>query len=89
MYVTFFNSGTNTVLILPDAFDAALLPQKLLKPDILIVSSGIRNFQRLSCDTLVISVGEQYADNIMDYMYSISNRVLLTKDSDIKLQLEV
>lgn len=88
-YVTYFVSKEYTTLILPGYFDAADLPEYLCKADTIVVSSSILNYERLSCDTLIISTSEEFSDKIMGHMYKISNRVLLTKDGDIELLMEV
>ncbi len=88
-YITCFDTGYQTVLILPRYFDASNIPENLRTADIIIVSSAIANYELLSCDTLIISTSSDYADYIMSTMHSISNRVLLTKDSDIKILMEV
>ncbi len=88
-YVTFLNDNGYTVLLLPHLADAKLLPENMRNCDVIIVNSDIDNFELLSCDTLIISAKEDVAYPVMKMLCPISNTVLLTMDSDIKLLAEV
>lgn len=88
-YVVLLFVNNYKTLILPDHFDVSYLPDYLCKADTIVVSSNLGCYERLSCDTLILSVSDEFSDALMSCMHSISNRVLLTKDGDIEFLLEV
>ncbi len=88
-YVTYLSTEKTDVLILPDYIDVSLIPQHIRSADVIITSTCPENFDMLNCDTLIISADEDCAYHIMKTMYTVSERVLLTAESDVKIKLGV
>ena len=88
-YATFLKDSDFSVLVLPPLANAEHLPKDMRSCDVIVVSSDIDNFKLLRCDTLIVSAEKDTAYPIMKMLCPISNKVLLTMDSDIKILTEV
>lgn len=88
-YATFLKDSDFSVLVLPHLANAEHLPKDMRSCDVIVVSSDIENFKLLRCDTLVVSAQEDMAYSLMEMLCSISKKVMLTTDSDIKILTEV
>ncbi|MDO4748674.1 MAG: ComEC/Rec2 family competence protein [Eubacteriales bacterium] len=88
-YITYLDSEMYSMLILPYGVDVADVPEKFRVADVIVLNSCVENYELLSCDTLIISSNEDFAYYTMKYIYEISNRVLLTAESDVSIILEV
>lgn len=89
VYITYLDSITGSVLILPSVIDASNIPDEFVVADTIIMRNCPKNLQCLKCDTLIISNDASVSHNIMQYAYSICDRVLLSADGDISLKMEV
>lgn len=88
-YFVYFTYSTKSLLIVPTGADIENLEEKYTNADTIILCDAPQNFELLSCDTLVISADESVSYNLMKLTHSISNRVLLACEGDIKLVTEV
>lgn len=88
-YIAYLETDFGSVMILPDFIDALDIPEKYRSADIIVTKYCPENYELLSCETLVISNKKAYAVPIMKKLSSISERVLLTADDDIKIIMEV
>lgn len=86
-YVAYFESERSSVLILPSYVDVKNLENEYRSADVIVVNTCNENFELLSCDTLIISAKSDTAYNIMKYMSSVCERVILTAENDIKINL--
>lgn len=89
VYITYLDSEKGSVLILPQYIDAVDIPDKFRTADTIVMRNCPLNAELLSCDTLIISATQDRAYNIMKFAHSISDRVLLTAEGDLRLIMEV
>ncbi len=88
-YIIYLDTEKGTVLIIDSIIDAIDIPERYRCADTIVMRECPKSFEKLSCDTLIISTSDEYAQNIMAFAYSISERVLLTADGDIRMIMEV
>ncbi len=88
-YVTYLNTKTASLLIVPSGVDAALIPDEYKSASIIVFTKPPKNFELLSCDTLIISAKKDSAYYDMKLCSCICNRALLTSDGDIEIIMEV
>lgn len=89
VYIIYLDSVTGSVLILPSVIDASDIPKQYCVADTIVMRECPLNFERLKCDTLIISNSADVSYSIMQYSSSICDRALLTADGDISLRMEV
>ncbi len=88
-YVVYLDSVNGSVLILPFSVDVEEIDERYRSADIIVARCCPENFELLSCDTLVISSDSDYAYQTMSAMGGVSDRILLTAESDIDIKMEV
>ena len=86
--VQFINSGAKTALIIPSKVDAQNIPEKYSNPDIIVISRIPKNFETLSCDTLVVSDTKNDSYIALREMSGIYNKAMMTCDGDINIRME-
>ncbi len=88
-YIIYLDTEKGSVLILDSVTNALDIPERYRYADTIVMRECPKSFEKLSCDTLIVSMSEEYAHSIMVLAYSISERVLLTADGDIRMIMEV
>lgn len=88
-YVTTLDAAEAKIIILPKNIKISDMPDNLLAADYIITSYCPTDFDRLSCDTLIISAKQNKAAEIYDTCRSVCNKVLFTSDSEIIIDTEV
>jgi len=88
-YIIYLDTDKGSVLVLDRFVDVSDIPKSYRCADTIIMRECPQSFEKLSCDTLIISSSSKYAYNIMALAHNISERVLLTADGDIRMVMEV
>lgn len=84
-YIIYLKTQVSTSLILPPFIDAKNIPETYRSADYIIINNSPLNAELLTCDTLIISADESWADNILKATDVCYKRALLTSDKDIEI----
>ncbi len=84
-YIIYLDTIDGSVLVVDKGIDVLDIPEKYRTADTIVLSECTKSFELLSCKTLILSIDEDYAYNIMKQVSSISQRVLLSCEGDIRM----